>query len=117
MGSVSRKILDGVRVVDLSGVLAGPYRGQLLADSGATVIRLESPVGDENRRWPFLPPEGVSANFGSLSGCGALGPLAEKRGYDLMVQAFPAARPYAAARRSSTSPPAWRCTAASSQPG
>jgi crotonobetainyl-CoA:carnitine CoA-transferase CaiB-like acyl-CoA transferase len=144
-----QKILNGIRVVDLSRVLAGPYCGQLLADFGATVIKVEGPEGDENRRWPPISPEGVSANFGSvnrgkramvlnlkteaarsilrqlavqadvllhsflpdtaarlgisndalheanprliigtISGYGALGPLAEKRGYDLMVQAF-----------------------------
>ena len=149
MQDSSQKILDGIRVVDLSRVLAGPFCGQLLADFGATVIKVESPEGDENRRWPPLSPDGVSANFGSvnrgkramvlnlkteaargilrqlavqadvllhsflpdtaarlgisnealheanprliigtISGYGALGPLAEKRGYDLMVQAF-----------------------------
>lgn len=149
MSAPSRKVLEGVRVVDLSRVLAGPYCGQMLADFGATVIKVEAPEGDENRRWPPLSPEGGSANFssvnrgkramtlnlktesargvlrqlaiqadvllhsflpdtaarlgisnealheanprliiGTISGYGAFGPLAEKRGYDLMVQAF-----------------------------
>ena len=143
------KVLDGIKVVDISRVLAGPYCGQLLADFGATVIKVESPEGDENRRWPPVMPDGVSTNFGSvnrgkqamvlnlktqaardilrrlvlqadvllhsflpdtaarlgisndelrlanprliigtISGYGAMGPQAEKRGYDLMVQAF-----------------------------
>jgi crotonobetainyl-CoA:carnitine CoA-transferase CaiB-like acyl-CoA transferase len=143
------KVLDGIRVIDLSRVLAGPFCGQLLADFGATVIKVEGPEGDENRRWPPLSDKGESGNFGSvnrgkramvlnlktpearavlldlaatadvllhsflpdtaarlgisnqalhernprliigtISGYGANGPLAEKRGYDLMVQAF-----------------------------
>jgi crotonobetainyl-CoA:carnitine CoA-transferase CaiB-like acyl-CoA transferase len=143
------KVLDGIRVIDLSRVLAGPFCAQLLADFGATVIKVEAPEGDENRRWPPLNPDGLSTNFGSvnrgkqslvlnlkqpaarevlkrlaaqadvllhsflpdtaarlgisnealhaanprlvigtISGYGADGPLAEKRGYDLMVQAF-----------------------------
>ena len=143
------KVLSGIRVIDLSRVLAGPYCAQMLADFGAEVIKIESPEGDENRRWPPMSREGWSANFTSvnrgkrsmalnlkhdgarevlkqlaatadvlihsflpdtagrlgislealraanpklvvctISGYGAHGPLAEKRGYDLMVQAF-----------------------------
>ncbi len=143
------KVLHGIRVVDLSRVLAGPHCAQLLADFGADVIKVEGPDGDENRYWPPCGPDGQSANFASvnrgkrglvldlktpaardillrlardadvlihsflpdtaarlgisldqlradnprlvvatISGYGALGPLADKRGYDLMVQAF-----------------------------
>lgn len=143
------KVLDGIRVIDLSRVLAGPHCAQLLADFGADVIKVEGPGGDENRGWPPHGPDGQSANFASvnrgkrslvldlktpaarhillrlaadadvlihsflpdtadrlgislerlraenprlvvatISGYGAEGPLAEKRGYDLMVQAF-----------------------------
>ena len=45
--------LDGVKVVDLSRVLAGPYCGALLGDLGADVVKVEDPtVGDESRTWP-----------------------------------------------------------------
>jgi crotonobetainyl-CoA:carnitine CoA-transferase CaiB-like acyl-CoA transferase len=46
--------LDGVAVVDLSRVLAGPLAAMTLGDLGADVIKIESPAGDDTRRW--LPP-------------------------------------------------------------
>ncbi|MBB3188989.1 CaiB/BaiF CoA transferase family protein [Halomonas cerina] len=52
--------LEGVVVLDLSRVLAGPWAGQLLADLGARVIKLEHPVrGDDTRGWgpPWLEGE------------------------------------------------------------
>ncbi len=51
------KLLDGVRVLDLSRILAGPWATQVLADFGAEVIKVERPgVGDDTRSWgpPYL---------------------------------------------------------------
>jgi crotonobetainyl-CoA:carnitine CoA-transferase CaiB-like acyl-CoA transferase len=55
--------LDGVSVVDLSRVLAGPFCGALLGDMGADVIKVEDPeAGDESRTWP-PHKEGESAGY------------------------------------------------------
>jgi len=48
--------LEGLKVVELARILAGPWAGQVLADLGAEVIKVESPEGDDTRRWgpPFI---------------------------------------------------------------
>lgn len=48
-------ILDGIRVLELSRTLAGPFSGHILADLGADVLKVEQPeIGDESRQ--FIPP-------------------------------------------------------------
>ncbi|HZO73910.1 MAG TPA: CoA transferase [Ktedonobacteraceae bacterium] len=59
--------LDGLLVADFSRVLAGPYCTMLLGDLGATVIKVESPAGDDTRAW--LPPErnGVATYYMAIN--------------------------------------------------
>ena len=55
--------LDGIRILDLSRVLAGPFCGMLLADLGADVVKVEDTgTGDESRTWP-PHKDGESAAF------------------------------------------------------
>jgi crotonobetainyl-CoA:carnitine CoA-transferase CaiB-like acyl-CoA transferase len=59
-------LLDGVRVIDLSRVLAGPFAGQILAEMGADVIKVEPPEGDMARGiGPFIGDR--SLYFSSLN--------------------------------------------------
>ncbi len=58
------KPLDGVRVLDLSKVLAGPLCAQYLGDLGAAVIKVETVgQGDETRGWPPFPAPGLGTVF------------------------------------------------------
>ena len=60
--------LAGVRVVDLSRVLAGPYCTQILADHGADVLKIEPPGGDETRGWgPPFDAQGRASYFLGLN--------------------------------------------------
>ena len=64
--------LDGLTVLDVSRVLAGPYCSMLLADLGADVIKIERPPGgDDTRAWgpPYLgdPSQGLSAYYLSVN--------------------------------------------------
>ena len=59
------KPLAGLKVVELARILAGPWAGQLLADLGAEVVKVERPgTGDDTRRWgPPFAPDGTAAYF------------------------------------------------------
>lgn len=52
--------LEGLKVLELARILAGPWVGQVLADLGATVIKVESLKGDDTRTWgpPFIERDG-----------------------------------------------------------
>jgi formyl-CoA transferase len=92
--------LEGVRVVDLSRVLAGPYCTMMLGDLGAEVIKVESLEGDEARQWgpPFTGGEsayylcvnrnkkGITINLKTEAGQGLLRELVQRS--DVLVENF-----------------------------
>jgi len=57
--------LDGVKVIDLTRILGGPFGTQWLADHGADVIKVEPPQGDDTRAWgpPFDEEAGAASYF------------------------------------------------------
>lgn len=98
--SALRTPLEGVRVLDLSRVLAGPYCAMMLGDLGADVIKVESPDGDDTRRWgpPYRGGEsayylccnrnkrGVVVNLGTPEGREIVRRLAAES--DVLVENF-----------------------------
>ena len=96
-----RKPLKGLKVLELARVLAGPWAGQLLSDLGAQVIKIESPFGDETRRWgpPFIGQDSsayfhstnrgkksVIADFKNQSDCNMVRELAVRA--DVIIENF-----------------------------
>jgi crotonobetainyl-CoA:carnitine CoA-transferase CaiB-like acyl-CoA transferase len=64
----SHGALAGLKVIDLSRVLGGPFSTQMLADHGADVLKIEPPQGDETRGWgPPFAPDGTAAYFNGLN--------------------------------------------------
>ncbi|NBB70642.1 MAG: CoA transferase, partial [Alphaproteobacteria bacterium] len=60
--------LAGLRIIDLSRVLGGPYGTQILADHGAEVVKIEPPQGDEVRDWgPPFDEAGDAAYFRGIN--------------------------------------------------
>jgi crotonobetainyl-CoA:carnitine CoA-transferase CaiB-like acyl-CoA transferase len=65
--SPSAGALAGIRVLDISRILGGPYCGQILGDHGADVLKIEPPQGDDTRTWgpPFR--DGVASYYHGLN--------------------------------------------------
>ena len=63
--------LAGLKVVELARILAGPWAGQVLADLGAEVTKIESPAGDDTRTWgpPFVADAGDTHSAGYFHAC------------------------------------------------
>lgn len=82
----SGRPLDGVVIADFSRVLAGPYATMLLADMGASVIKVESPNGDDTRSWmPPVRSDGVSTYYSAINRNKKSMVLDFKNGADLAV--------------------------------
>ncbi len=65
--SSSAGSLAGIRVVDLSRILGGPYCGQILGDHGADVLKVEPPQGDDTRTWGPPFKDGVASYYLGLN--------------------------------------------------
>jgi len=63
LASPGMQALEGLRVIDMASVLAGPGAARYLADFGADVIKVEPPGGDGVRRMGWLPPGGGDSYF------------------------------------------------------
>ena len=68
------KALEGIKILDISRILAGPYCTQVLSDLGASVTKVESLTGDDTRKLgpPFIGSESayfLSTNRGKKSVC------------------------------------------------
>src|SRR5271156_4652556 len=74
---MDNEILGGVRVLDFTTIVSGPYCTRLLADHGAEVIKIEPPEGDFIRTQPPIR-EGKSASFAHLN-CGKKSPAIDLR--------------------------------------
>lgn len=65
--TVSSGALAGLKIIDLSRVLAGPFCTQILGDHGAEIIKIEPPQGDDTRSWGPPFKKGMSAYFSGVN--------------------------------------------------
>jgi crotonobetainyl-CoA:carnitine CoA-transferase CaiB-like acyl-CoA transferase len=78
--------LAGLRVIDLTRVLGGPYCTQILGDHGAEIIKLEPPAGDETRQWAPMTKEGSAYYNGANRNKRSIGlDLTKPRGRDVLM--------------------------------
>jgi crotonobetainyl-CoA:carnitine CoA-transferase CaiB-like acyl-CoA transferase len=78
--------LAGLRVIDLTRVLGGPYCTQILGDHGAEIIKLEPPAGDETREWAPRTKEGSAYYNGANRNKRSIGlDLTKPRGRDVLM--------------------------------
>lgn len=84
--------LSGIKVLELARILAGPWCGQTLADLGADVIKVESPEGDDTRKWgpPYIEKDGEqsaayfhAANRGKRS---VIADFTQEEGRELVIR-------------------------------
>lgn len=80
--------LQGIKVVDLTRVLGGPYCSQILADHGADVLKIEPPSGDETRTWgpPFLDDTAAYFSGVNRNKRGMVLDLAQEEGRQVLLQ-------------------------------
>ena len=83
--------LDGLRIIDLSTEITGPYATKMLADAGADVIKIEPPEGDPLRRWSASHSEFSESESGAFfkylntSKRGAVADLEQPAGRKLLL--------------------------------
>ena len=92
-GCVMSGILNGINVLDLSRILAGPYTAQMLSDLGANVTKIEAPWGDDTRGWgpPFatgFDGERVAAYFLSCNRGKTILQMNLKEWADVVIENF-----------------------------
>jgi len=79
--------LAGIRVIDVSRILGGPYCGQILGDHGADVLKVEPPQGDDTRAWGPPFQNGVASYYLGLNRnkLGTQLDLASERGQSVLL--------------------------------